>query len=296
MNSPMTAWLLPSTEHRKSRVRLLLLGAVSLIGPPLSGIRSPALWLFYFVFIVLYSLWSLRLAAVFHNDRRLGYLLCLTDFAILLPLFAWNKHISMRLIIAAVWVCGFAITARISRRSRLERAGSAPSVSWNAVVGTKPGLEDLEAAMRTRMRLFATSGSTFSLVLVQLVRFEETVFYYGDLVAQHTLAAVTRRAMRHLGTDAQHFHLSGGRIAFLFSGDPASAGAMADMVGRKVGEHLVDGRRIECLVGCASAPADGLDAEELLRVAEDGAFSTAAFRRVVSAHVSVPERAKAAVG
>jgi len=295
MNSPTTAWLLPRTEHRKARIRLLLLGAVSLIGPPLAGIRSPIVWVFYFVFVTLYALWTLRLTAVFSTDRRLGYLLSLTDFAILLPLFAWDRHTATRIIIGALWVCGLVVTARISHRSSLERTDVGSAVGQDGLRVT-PELEDLKAAARARMRLFATSGSTFGLVLVQLVRFEETVFYYGDLVAQHTMAAVTRRAMRHLGTDAQHFHLPGGRIAFLFSGDSETAGAAADMLGRKIGEYLVDGRRIECLVGCASAPADGLDAEELLRVAEDGAFSTAIFRRVASAHQPMPERAKAAAG
>ena len=296
MNSLTTAWLLPRNEHRKARARLLLLGALGLIGPPLSGVRSPILWMFYFLFLLLYSLWTLRLTAVFHSDRRLGYLLCLTDFAILLPLFVWSSHVPLRVVISGLWVGGFAVSVGLSRRERVQevRSGEYPARMEDA--GVSPEIEDLDAALRARMRLFATRGSTFSLVLVQLVRFEETVFYYGDLVAQHTLTAVTRRAMRHLGPDAQHFHLPGGRIAFLFSGDPAQAILAAEMVGRKVGEHLVDGRRIECLVGCASAPSDGLDADELLQVAEDGAFSTAAFRRVASPHEPMPERAKAAVG
>jgi GGDEF domain-containing protein len=296
MDSQTTARLLPRNEHHKARLRLLLLGAVSLIGPPLSGVHSALLWIFYLAFVLAYSLWTLRLTSVFHADNRLGFLLSLTDFAILLPLFAWNRHIPLRVAIAVLWVSGFAITARIWSRGERRQIRGTRLVPVDEDAGVAPELGGLEAAVRTRMRLFATSGASFSLVLVQLVRFEETAFYYGDLVAQNALAAVTRRAMRLLGTDAQHFHLPGGRIAFLFSGSTEDAGSVADMVGRKVGEHLVDGRRIECLVGVASAPADGLDADELLQVAEEGAFSTAAFRRVASAHQAFPERAKVAAG
>jgi len=102
--------------------------------------------------------------------------------------------------------------------------------------------------------------------------------------------------MRLLGTDAQHFHLPGGRIAFLFSRSTEDAGSAADMVGRKVGEHLVDGRRIDAWSAWPQPRPTVLDADELLQVAEEGAFSTAAFRRVASAHQAFPERAKVAAG
>ncbi len=35
-------------------------------------------------------------------------------------------------------------------------------------------------------------------------------------------------------------------------------------LGRKACEHLVDGHRVECVVGWASAPADGLNADDLM--------------------------------
>jgi hypothetical protein len=115
-----------------------------------------------------------------------------------------------------------------------------------------------------------------------------------------------------LGPDAQHFPLPGGRVAFVFEIDKGRFGAdqpsmVADAVdpndieslamtlGRKACEHLVDGRRVECVVGWASAPADGLNADDLMDVAESGAQSTAAFRRVAN-QVGVPERARVAAG
>ena len=58
-------------------------------------------------------------------------------------------------------------------------------------------------------------------------------------------------------------------------------------LGRKACEHLVDGHRVECVVGWASAPADGLNADDLMYVAEAGAQSTAAFRRA-GGQVTVP--------
>jgi hypothetical protein len=53
---------------------------------------------------------------------------------------------------------------------------------------------------------------------------------------------------------------------------------------------------VECVVGWASAPADGLNADDLMYVAEAGAQSTAAFRRVAGGQVTVPERARIAAG
>ena len=77
--------------------------------------------------------------------------------------------------------------------------------------------------------------------------------------------------------------------------DPADIEGLAMSLGRKACEHLVDGHRVECVVGWASAPADGLNADDLMYVAEAGAQSTAAFRRA-GGQVTVPERARVAAG
>jgi len=106
--------------------------------------------------------------------------------------------------------------------------------------------------------------------------------------------------------------LPGGRVAFLFEidaggspghsgsvagdwADPTDIESLAMAVGRRACEHLVDGHRVECVVGWASAPSDGLNADDLMEVAEAGAQSTAVFRRVAG-QVAVAERARVAAG
>jgi hypothetical protein len=165
-----------------------------------------------------------------------------------------------------------------------------------------------------RLGVFQACGSRFALVMLRILRYEETVSYYGEETAERIVAAISRRGLRLLGPDAQHFLLPGGRVAFLFGtdwrrgegsggaddragwGEPSDVEGLAMTLGRKTCEHLVDGRRVECVVGWASAPADGLTAEDLVFVAESGAQSTAAFRRVAGGHVAVRERTRAATG
>ena len=84
------------TEQRKARARLPLLTLVALFCLPLAGIRSAPIWICYVAFVLLYSLWALRLSAQFPRDRRLGYLLCLTDFAVLLPLLVWSSSAAVQ--------------------------------------------------------------------------------------------------------------------------------------------------------------------------------------------------------
>lgn len=201
------------------------------------------------------------------------------------------------------------------------------------VVGRRPQENEvpLERAVRDRLSLFASTGARFAVVMLRVLRLEEAAAYYGPSAAERMLHAVARRGLRLLGPDAQHFYLPGGRVAFVFQTDsPLQRGAMqqdagctrwhqavgdeplaeADLpqwsqpydieglamaVGRKSCEHLVDGHRVECVVGWASAPADGLTADDLLYVAETGAQSTEAFRRV-GGPVGVRERVRAAAG
>jgi hypothetical protein len=162
--------------------------------------------------------------------------------------------------------------------------------------------------------VFTATGARFGLVVLRIARFEEASSYFGEEAAGRLLSAVSRRGLRLLGPDAQNFALSEGKVAFLFEtepdalqgharyessfawSDPYDVEGLAMTLGRRVCEHLVDGHRVECVVGWASAPADGLTADDLLYVAETGAQSTAAFRRVAGSSVPVPERARAATG
>jgi hypothetical protein len=141
------------------------------------------------------------------------------------------------------------------------------------------------------------------------------VAHYGDEATEYALEVVGRKGLRLLGPDAQLFLLPGGRMAFVFAtdglmeGGPAERGpaetidpydteSIAMALGRRACEHSIDHHRLECVVGWASAPADGMTADDLMYAAESGALSTAAFRRVGSSPVAVPEvgRKRAAVG
>jgi hypothetical protein len=319
MTQHRTALLARMTERRKARARLPLLALLALICPPLVGVRSISVWIPYFVFVILYSLWSLRLTGYFSGDRRLGYLLCLTDAAILLPLLMWSAGVGLRIILALVWAAGLAFTYRADQ-VRAEADGrnlegshsrQRPASDRSEGVGTET---PLERAVRVRLRVFTTTGARFGLVVLRIVRFEEMASYYGDDASNRVLSAVSRRGLRLLGPDAQRFPLPGGRVAFLFetdSGaarvdaqgessfawiDPYDIEGLAMTLGRKACEHLVDGHRVECVAGWASAPADGLNADDLMYAAESGAQSTAAFRRIAGSRVPVPERARAAAG
>jgi hypothetical protein len=304
------------TEQRKARARLPLLILVALICTPLSGIHSTLIWVSYGLFVVLYSLWVLRLSAQFSYDRRLGYLLCLSDFAIILPLLVWSGSPGIQVTLIALCASGLAVTylgGRAERRTtqhsfaRATLSDQSEARSIDADTGAP-----LERAVRLRLGVFRTTGARFALVVLRVLRFEETAAYYGEESSQRVLAAVSRRGLRVLGHDGQHFVLPGGRVAFLFEidadrvsvsahspstewADPTDIESLAMALGRKACEHLVDGHRVECVVGWASAPSDGLNADDLMYVAEAGAQSTAAFRRAAG-QVTVPERARVAAG
>jgi Ca2+/Na+ antiporter len=267
------------------------------------------------VFVLLYSLWVMRLRTQFAHDRRLGYLLCLTDLAVMLPLLVWSTSVAIQMVIVVLCVVGFAVTVVGARAQARSTGKNAPRVAPNGKQDARQRDTDtapLERAVRVRLAVFRSTGSRFALVVLRVVRFEETASYYGQESSQRILAAVSRRSLRMLGPDAQHFVLPGGRVAFLFEiasqrtpgapgaqagdrADPTDIESLAMSLGRKSCEHLVDGHRVECVVGWASAPSDGLGADDLMDVAEAGAQSTAAFRRVAG-QVSVPDRARVVAG
>jgi len=304
------------TEQRKARTRLSLLIIVALICPPLAGVHSTIIWASYVVFVALYSLSVLRLCAQFSHDRRLGYLLCLSDLAILFPLLVWSSSAAIQVILVALCAAGLAATffgARAEQhaaRHSFARVALADHPEAEARALDVDSGAPLERSVRLRLSVFRATGSRFALVMLRVLRFDEAASYYGAESSRRVVAAVSRRGLRVLGPDAQHFPLPGGRVAFLFEiesgraagaprsaawADPTDIESLAMALGRKACEHLVDGHRVECVVGWASAPSDGLNADDLLYVAEAGAQSTAAFRRVAG-QVSVPERARVAAG
>ena len=315
MNSHGTARSSRVTEHRKARARLVLLTIIGLACPPLAGVRSVAVWVFYAAFLIGYTLWCLRILRAYSLDRRLGYLLGFTDAAIILPVLVWSSIAAIQAVLVALCAAGFAATFWADRaRLRATDAQSDESRDHRADSGEGSLDTSLERALRVRLRVYEATQTRFALIVLRVVRFEETVAYYGEESAAHILSAVARRGLRMLGADGQQFVLPGGRLGFVFSTgsggtrsysgrddsfeliDPYDIESFAMTLGRKACEHLVDGHRVECAVGWASAPADGLDPEDLLYAAESGAQSTAAFRRVAGSGLPVSERARAAAG
>ena len=74
--------------------------------------------------------------------------------------------------------------------------------------------------------------------------------------------------------------------------DPYDVESLAMALAKRTCEHTAGTARLECVVGWASAPADGTTADDLMYAAESGALSSAAFRRVGGARVVVPEPEK----
>jgi hypothetical protein len=319
MTGQPTAKPLRVTEHQKARARLILLTLIGAACPPLAGVSSAVVWVLYAAFLIVYSLWALRLTRNFSGDRRLGYLLSLTDVAVLLPLLAWASEAAMQVVLAMVAVAGLVATYWADRTRTRTSTSEHDSHMLEPRIAVerlnRPGAETaLERALRVRLRVLGETQTRFALVVLRILRLEEISAYYGEDAAEHVTAAVTRRGLRVLGADAQHFGLPGGRVAFVFSTgsgstrtvaasdaaqewiDPYDIESLAMVLGKKACEHLIDGHRVECVVGGASAPADGVSADDLMYAAESGAQSAAAFRRVAGSRVPVPERTRAAAG
>lgn len=308
------------TERQKARGRLVLLTLIGLVCPPLAGVRSAPVWILYVAFLFLYSMWCMRLVRNFSGDRRLGYLLSFTDVAILLPLLTWTSAASMQAALALVCAGGLSFTLWVAVTQNREsvRASEDSRSLQSKATPDQPGGDRreslLERSLRVRLQVLNATQTRFALVLLRIVRFEEINAYYGEDEGHHLLAAVSRRGLRLLGPDAQHFLLPGGRVAFVFAtgGEPVQSGAsrenafewidpydvesFAMTLGRKACEHLIDGHRVECVVGWASAPSDGTSADDLIYAAAAGAQSTAAFRRVAGSRVPVPEKTRAVAG
>jgi len=306
MTGKPTATAQRFTERHKARARLVLLTLAALLCPPVAGVRSAPVWALYVAFAVLYSLWTLRLVHRFGQDQRLGYLLALTDAAVLLPLGVWSSSVLLRTILVLLCAAGAVYTYLAAQRARRMAAYTEQGTRLSRYPeGVEARVETPEArltrALRTRLELFGSTGTRFALVLLHIVRYQELLVYYGDEMASQVVAAVSLRGLRTLGPDAQSFVLAGGKVAFVFALEPAKVDAydvegLAMGLARKTCEHLVDRYRVECVVGWASPPADGLSAEDLLYTAESGLRSAEAFRRVAGAPAATPGKTRAAAG
>jgi GGDEF domain-containing protein len=319
MKAQQTARKAHVTERQKAWARLALLTVVGLVCPPLAAARSAAVWGTYLLLAVLYSLWTVRVSRTVTRDRLLGYLLCLTDAVVLVPLMVWSVGPAMRAVLALLWVTGAMTSwraavarAQASKSKSHSRRSVSASQSGPHIERSRPATVEapLERALRVRLRVLEGERTRFAVVLLRVAGHQEMIAEYGEEATKEVLREVGRRGLRLLGQDAQLFTLPGGRMAFLFDTDLArepgrssdrsatnqidayDVESLAMTLAKRACEQAVGGRPLECVVGWASAPADGTTADDLMYAAESGALSGAAFRRVGGPHVPVPEAEK----
>ncbi len=281
------------TEQQKAWARLALLTTVGLVCPPLAAARSGVVWGVYLLLVVLYSLWTVRATQVADRKGHLGYLICAADAAVLVPILVWSLGAAMPIVLSLLWVLGAATSWRAAQAYRSGRTESATGSETARVAGSAEGAP-LERALRVRLRVLATEGTRFALVVLRLAGHAEMVAGSGREATKDFLREAGRRSLRLLGTDAQLFPLPAGRMAFVFAADMHAhdTESVAMALATEVCSQSLNGYALECVAGWATAPADGTSAADLMYAAESGALSNAAFRRVAGSPVSVPEPAK----
>lgn len=304
------------TERQKAWGRLALLTVVGLVCPPLAAARSGAVWGVYLLLLVVYSLWTVRITRESSRDTQLGYLLCAADLAVLVPIMVWSLSASMPVLLMLLWAMGVGasfVSAR-TRRSRPNSSGASGRSNGSAKPRPAKDRADspdegapLERELRARLRGLETDGSRFALVLLKLGGYETMIVEQGKQATRDFLHDAGHRGLRLLGPDAQVFPLPGGRMAFVFATDFTREGSgvadssrservethdietLAMTLASKACDRTLGGHRLECVAGWASAPADGVNVDDLVYTAESGALSTDAYRRVGASRVAVPE-------
>ncbi len=311
------------TERQKAWARLALLTVVGLVCPPLAAARSGIVWGIYLLVMVLYSLGTVRITRGALRDKQLGYLLCVTDAMMLVPMMVWSIGLAMRVVLVVLWLAGTGASVRAAQaRSHTSQRRGVGAQSRHGATSSPHGASrterwkangteaPLERALRVRLRVLEAERTRFGVVLLRIAGHEAMIAECGHDATKGALKDVGRRGLRLLGPDAQLFFLRGGRMAFVFATDsareyskysgrchanhidPYDVESLAMALAGKACEQEMTGRPLECVVGWASAPADGTTADDLMYAAESGALSSAAFRRVGRARVPVPEPEK----
>lgn len=264
-----------------------MLGLFALFGPPAFGIEVGVLSALYSLALVGYALWALRLTVVFHDDPTLGYLLTLFDVAMTLPLLIWGTTPWLAAPVVLLWVAGLSVSALQQRRRRVAR-----TQQGDHLVDPATGLMSARrfpAAVEGEAQLAAVRGKCFSLITVRIHRFQEVATYYGPDAAERALVGIARRALRTAGTESEGYRLGRDRVALLLpTCGPMEAAERAMAISRAVNGRLLDGRKIDCLVGYATSPRDGATACELLQAAERSTLVVRWARPAVAASPGSP--------
>lgn len=312
MKSKNTAPEAHVTERQKAWARLALLAVVGLVCPPLAAARSGFIWGAYLFLVVLYSLWTIHITRPSAKTKRVGYLLTAADAAVLVPIMVWSLGVAMPLVLALLWAAGAYTTWRANLALR-ESSASDTSYRTRRQVERFTASGDgapLERALRVRLRVLRDEGTRFALVLLKLAGYEAMIVESGKERTKAFLHEIGDTSLRMLGSDAQLFPLPGGRMAFVFATDtpgrhaasaqaarphgidPHDVESVAMTLANKACDRTLEGHRLECVVGWASAPADGVDVDDLMFAAESGVLSSAAFRRVRGTRIVVPTQEK----
>lgn len=273
------------TERQKAKYRLLVFGLVAVLGPPAFGMRS-VFAILYSVLLVVYALWALRLTVVFHDDSSLGYLLCLFDAAIVVPLLLWGSSAWLAVPVALLWAGGLFLSIRAARRLRAELEQKAPEeADLRLPVDQATGFGSRAGFVRSLRDLYAERGdkTEFALVVVKLQRYQELALLCGAEAAGRALGAIGRRVQRVLGAGVAGFRITDDRVVIVLQGNPAGLPALIAEARRTAGARLVEGHKLEVLVGYARYPADGSTPRELLISAESSAEPAAARAAVLHA-------------
>lgn len=288
MGATITSKRSRTGEHSKGRYRLPLLGLVALLGPSAFGLRVGLLSGLYSLILIAYALWSLRLTVTFRDDAGLGYLLCLFDVALTLPLAMWGNPTWLTGLLVAAWVLSMGSSVAIRRREdRTERTRrNGPRLVDQATgLRTSVCFRDL---VREQVESAEDGGPTFGVMIVRVHRFEELVAYYGRDAAETALGAVARRATREVGRDVEAFRLASDLVGLAWPVlGSVEASERAAAVSRAVNQRLVEGRKIDSFVGYAVFPRDGRTVDDLL-VSADASTSVRGTRRSVAPSVVRP--------
>ncbi len=280
-----------SGEHSKGRYRLPLLGLLALFGPSVFGLRVGLFSALYSLILILYALWALRLTVVFRDDLGLGYLLALFDVALTLPLVLWGRPTWLLTPLVGSWIVGLATSVFI--RSRQEKALARRDLLVDPATGLRTS-----ACFRELVRVQeaeAGPDECFGVLTIQVNRFHELVSYYGRDSAERSVAAVARRARREMGPDSEAFRL--GEDLLALAGPVCGsleASELALAVSKAANRHLVEGRKIDSLVGYAVFPRDGYTADELVASAEAASHARSAWRPASSLAAPVGARVSVA--
>lgn len=286
MSAIITAKRPRSGEHSKGRYRLPLLGLVALLGPSAFGLRVGLLSSLYSLILIAYALWSLRLTVTFRDDAGLGYLLCLFDVALTLPLAMWGNPTWLTGLLVGVWVLSVASSVVIRRREDLaERAQRRGPRLVDPATGLRTSV-CFRDAVRELAELAETSGPTFGVLIVRVHRFEELVAYYGRDAAERALGAVGRRATREVGRNVEAFRLAADLLAVAWPvRGSVEASELAAAVSKAVNQRLIEGRKIDSFVGYAVYPRDGRTVDELLAGADTSTSLRSTRRSVASSGI-----------